>query len=170
MRKELLIHIDEELRLTNILGEVLISNGYNASNSVIVMVSTDYSSIIGQILRHQLSFDGEVCEGFGVDVPYPDQTWDDKFVNDFLFTFSLNSDTLTYKHIILVEAGVIRGGNYTKCVDLIKNHLKRKEPIVTVALFENIHSKFKSDFVGEYYDNETQDLTFWWERENNHWK
>lgn len=170
MRKELLVNIETELRLTDIIGKLLLVNGYNSSNSVIVTVSTDYSSIIGQILRHQLSYNGEICEGFGVDVPYPDQNWDDKFVNDFLFTFAMNSDIITDKNIILVEAGVIRGGNYTKSVDLIKTNLKRKEPIVTVAMFENIHSKFKSDFVGEYYDNETQDLTFWWERENNHWK
>ena len=40
---------------------------------------------------------------------------------------------------------------------------------MTVTLYENIHSKFKSDFVGEYYDNDIEDLTFWWERENRHW-
>ena len=170
MRKELLVNIDTELKLTDVIGKMLLANEYNSSNSVIVTVSTDYSSIIAQILRHQLSVGGEICEGFGVDVPYPDQTWDDKFVNDFLFTFAMNSDTITDKNIILVEAGVIRGGNYTKCVDLIKTNLKRKEPIVTVTMFENIHSKFKSDFVGEYYDDEIDDLTFWWERENNHWK
>jgi len=42
-------------------------------------------------------------------------------------------------------------------------------PILTLTLFENIHSKWKSDFVGEYYDDEIEDLTFWWERDNNHW-
>jgi len=41
--------------------------------------------------------------------------------------------------------------------------------IKTLALYENSGSKFKSDFVGEYYDDETQDLTFWWEQYNNHW-
>jgi hypothetical protein len=40
-------------------------------------VSTDYSSIVAQYLRHQLSYDGEICEGFGVDVPYPDEEFDD---------------------------------------------------------------------------------------------
>jgi hypothetical protein len=37
-------------------------------------------------------------------------------------------------------------------------------------MYENIHSIYKSDFVGEYYDDKTQDLTFWWEKENNHWR
>jgi len=23
--------------------------------------------------------------------------------------------------------------------------------------------------VGEFYDDKTQDLTFWWEKENSHW-
>jgi len=44
-----------------------------------------------------------------------------------------------------------------------------KNNVFYLSLFENQSSIFKSDFVGEYYDNETQDLTFWWEEENNHW-
>ena len=39
-----------------------------------------------------------------------------------------------------------------------------------VSKFENIGSKWESDFVGEYYDDTFEDLTFWWERENKHWK
>jgi len=36
-------------------------------------------------------------------------------------------------------------------------------------MFENTGSVYKSDYVGKYYNNETHDLTFWWERNNNHW-
>jgi hypothetical protein len=38
------------------------------------------------------------------------------------------------------------------------------------TIFENIDSRFKSDLVGEYYDDKTEDLTFWWENDNKHWK
>jgi hypothetical protein len=37
-------------------------------------------------------------------------------------------------------------------------------------LFENIGSVFKSDIVGSYYDDQTQDLTFYFERYNKHWR
>ncbi len=71
-----------------------------------------------------------------------------------------------YKTVILVEAGVITGGNYTFMV----NHLiELGFNIVTVALFENEHSKFKCDVVGEYYDSKVQELEFYYERFNNHW-
>jgi len=43
-------------------------------------------------------------------------------------------------------------------------------PIVTISMYENVGSRFKSDFVAEYYDDTTQDLTFWWELPNKHWK
>jgi hypothetical protein len=169
VRLELKIDRETEFSVLDKIGADLLNANYNSSNSVIVTVSTDYSSIVGQILRHQLSHNGEICDGFGIDVPYPDEIWTDNYVNDVMSMFKLNNTSLKGKNIILVEAGVIRGGNYKMVVDIIRRYLTLNEPIVTVALYENIHSIFKSDFVGEYYDNDTQDLTFWWEKYNNHW-
>jgi len=169
MRKELKVEWEDELRLMNWLRNTLLSHNLNASNLMIVTVSTDYSSVIGQYLRHQLTNKGEICDGFGIDVPYPDQTFDDKFVKEIHDMFRIHKDSIGEKTILLVEAGVIRGGNYTKVVDIIRNELKMTQPILTLTMYENIHSKWKSDFVGEYYDDEKEDLTFWWERYNNHW-
>ena len=42
--------------------------------------------------------------------------------------------------------------------------------IYTVAMFENVGSVYNSNYVGEYYNDSTEDLTFWWEMDNNHWK
>lgn len=170
MRKELKVEWDTELRLMNELRNTLLSHDLNASNVVIVTVSTDYSSVIGQYLRHQLTNKGEICEGFGIDVPYPDQTFDEKFVKEIHEMFRLHKDSIGNKTILLVEAGVIRGGNYTKVVDIIRNELEMTQPILTLTMYENIHSKWKSNYVGEYYDDEKEDLTFWWERYNNHWE
>jgi hypothetical protein len=44
-----------------------------------------------------------------------------------------------------------------------------KSRFTTVTLFENVYSQYKSDYVGQYYDNNKTDLTFWWERDNKHW-
>jgi hypothetical protein len=169
MREILFVNWLEEMKLMNSLRCRLVSENINASNTVIVAVSTDYSSVIGQYLRHQLSHDGEICAGFGVDVPYPDQEFDDDFINAFLAVFYLNLIHIKDKKILLVEAGVIRGGNYTKIVELIKENLKLTNEILTLTMFENYGSKFKSDFVGRYYDDTKEDLTFWWEKPNNHW-
>jgi len=169
IRKELLVEWSDELRLMNTLRDSLLSAGIDASNTIIVTVSTDYSSVIGQYLRHQLTKDGEICDGFGIDVPYPDQTFNGRFIQELCEMFRIHLDSIAEKNILLVEAGVIRGGNYTKVVDIIKNTLEIKLPILTLAMYENIHSIYKSDFVGEFYDDKTQDLTFWWEKENSHW-
>mgnify|MGYP000438997909 CR=1 FL=1 len=169
MRKELKVEWEDELRLMNWLRNTLLSHNLNASNLMIVTVSTDYSSVIGQYLRHQLTNKGEICEGFGIDVPYPDQSFDDKFVKEICDMFRIHEDGISNKTILLVEVGVIRGGNSTRVVDIIRNKLNMSGPILTLTIFENIHSKWKSDYVGEYYDDNTEDLTFWWERYNNHW-
>jgi hypothetical protein len=62
-----------------------------------------------------------------------------------------------------------RRGNYTFLSNFLEEYLGIKDDVFYLSLFENQGSIFKSDFVGEYYDNETQDLTFWWEEDNNHW-
>jgi len=170
-RTELIVYLNEEVRLAKKLRDQLLAANMNASNTVIVTVSTDYSAMIGQYLRHQLSHDGEICDGFGVDVPYADQRFDDTFERNIRTMFDMHADAITSKTILLVEAGVIRGSNYATLVSLIRDYFD-DVPVKTktLAMYENIGSCFKSDFVGEYYDDATHDLTFWWEVPNNHWK
>ena len=170
MRKELYIDLNREIKCIGTVAEALKKTGYNASNSIIVTVSTDYSSIAGQIIRHELTYEGEIADGFGVDVPYPDQEWDTRFVNEACSMFLLHKEAIGVKDVILVEAGVIRGSNYKSLINLMQRALEMDNPIVTTSLFENKHSAFKCDFVAEFYDDEIEDLTFWWEKENNHWK
>lgn len=158
---------NEEQSLINRISSELIRDGFNSENTVVITVSTDYSSIIGQTLRHLLSINGEICEGFGVDVPYPDEYWNSEYMYELDSILAIYEDKLKDKRVLLVEAGVIRGGNYT----FLDNYLKSRgvRDIYTVAMFENIHSTYKSTYVGRYYDNDKEDLTFWWERYNKHW-
>jgi hypothetical protein len=172
MGKGMIVHLIEQELETNLtldLAKDLLEQNFNASNTVIVTVSTDYSSNVGQLLRHALSFGGEICDGFGVDVPYPDEVWDERYIFELEQILNLYSYKLKGKKILLVEAGVIRGGNYSFLSNFLEGYLGITDNVFYLALFENKNSKFKSDFVGEYYDNSTQDLTFWWEEENKHW-
>jgi hypothetical protein len=170
VRPEKLITIENEITLTKKLGDELLAAGFNSSNSVIVTVSTDYSACVGMWLRHHLSNNGEVCDGFGIEVPYPDEVWNKRYVDEMYENFKLHAQYFQHKSLIFVEAGVIRGGNYTYIIEWVRKRLEPGKKLITVALYENIHSKFKSDFVGEYYNDEKEDLTFWWERYNKHWK
>ena len=183
MRIPKIVSLKEEMSLILKLGEILKKDGFNAENSAIITVSTDYSSMIGQILRHYLSHEGEICDGFGIDVPYPDEKWDWEYSSRLYKIFDAHKEILFQKKgnpyslelkenkiPILVEAAVIRGGNYNFLVDWIQNSFKYKGKIITVALYENSKSKFKSNYVGSYYNDDENDLTFWWEKDNKHWK
>ena len=167
-RTNYIISQEKETALTLSLAETLLKENFNASNSIIVTVSTDYSSNVGQLLRHALSYSGEVCDGFGIDVPYPDEIWDKRYIDELITLFDLYKYKLKDKKILFVEAGVIRGSNYTFLLNFLQERGLQID-VFYLSLFENKSSIFKSNFVGEYYDNETQNLTFWWEKENKHW-
>jgi len=167
-RVDYTISQEKETALTLSLAETLLKENFNASNSVVITVSIDYSSNIGQLLRHALSYNGDVCDGFGIDVPYPDEIWDERYINELVTLFDLYEYKLKDKKILFVEAGVIRGSNYTFLLNFLQERGLQID-VFYLSLFENKSSIFKSNFVGEYYDNETQDLTFWWEKENKHW-
>jgi len=169
IRKEYLVSQELETRIALELSNELFDKGINASNTVVVTVSTDYSSNVGQLIRHSLTLNGEICDGFGIDVPYPDESWDDTYKLELRSLFHLYRYKLEGKNILFVEAGVIRGSNYKFLNDFLRNNRGISNPFFFLALFENKNSLFKSDFVGYYYDDDSQDLTFWWEQPNNHW-
>lgn len=138
----------------------------NPINTVVVMVSPDYSATVAMHMAHGLSEDGEMCDLMMVDVPYPDQ---DKGVFVRRLIRQLLLAEKTYKNYVLAEAGIIRGGNYTWICEQMRLFIPEESQIITSTLYENVHSKFKSDVVGVYYDDEVEDLTFYYEEYNKHW-
>lgn len=140
----------------------------NATNTLVLMVSPDYSANTAMYIAHELSKDGEMCDILPIHIPYPDES-SNRYIEkakrdiDDWYNFSETS----YDNCLLVESGVIKGSTYTWLTNVLKE--KTNANIVTAALFENINSKFKSDIVSEYYDAESQDLTFYFEKENKHW-
>lgn len=162
-RKEQLAIATISKKITELYPDV------NAENTLVLMVSPDYSATAAMHVAHHLSKDGEICDILPIHVPYPDELVDgfkdkaDRDIDDF-FIFC----DKVYTNYLLVESGVIRGGTYTWITKLLKQKLTGR--IITAALFENTHSKFKSDVVAAYYNDAVQDLTFYFERENKHWK
>ena len=114
-------------------------------------------------VAHHLSSMGEMLEIIPIDVPYPDedpQPYRDAFIKKLpLFTKS---------KLVLVEAAIISGANYTFMVNSLTNIIDKE--VITVAQYENIHSSFKCDVVGRYYNWDKEQLEFYWERENKHWQ
>lgn len=168
MKKRPLLFIsqDHEMAMIQKLLYEVDCSKFNPQDTCMLVVSPDYSGIIGQILMHAWSRDGEIIHPETVHVPYPDQDAQ-PFIDRFKREFAHYKDC--YTKFVLVEAGIIRGGNWTWLVNTMIDMGVDKSNITTVALFENVHSVYQSDYVGEYYDNDVNDLTFWWERRNRHW-
>ena len=135
------------------------------SKTCFLCVSPDYSSIVSQHLAHSLTVDGEIFHIEAVNVPFPDES-NQKYRVDFEVNFA--DWVLDWDNFVLIEAGVIRGGNYTWITQSMEKFISKN--YYTVALCENIHSNFKSDFVSLHYDDNLYDLHFWWEQPNNHWQ
>lgn len=168
MTKDLLyISRDREMALIEeMLYRIKMSNpDIHPSKTCFLCVSPDYSSIVTQLLSHGLSMDGEIFNIESVNVPFPDEDAKQYKVN---FELDFAEWVLEWDNFVLIEAGVIRGGNYTWITESMEKFIEKN--YYTVALCENVGSKFKSDFVSLYYDDNKEDLHFWWEKPNNHWK
>jgi hypothetical protein len=140
--------------------------GADHTNTAVLMISPDYSATVAMHLAHSWSVGGEILDIIPVDVPYPDESADPYIAN-----FSLLKNKLQkYNRLILVEAGIIRGSNWQWLLNQLTEVMGfNGNQITLVALCENIHSKVKSDYVAEYYDDDKQELMFYFERFNKHW-
>lgn len=157
---------DKELALIQELTyKIKMSNwDIHPSKTCFLCVSPDYSSIVTQHLSHSLSMGREIFHIEAVNVPFPDE--DPK---KYQINFELNyiEWVLDWENFVLIEAGVIKGGTYTWITEIMKKYTEKN--YYTVALCENINSKFQSDMVSLYYNDNIEDLHYWWEQPNNHW-
>ena len=135
----------------------------NSIRTLVLNVSPDYSSIVAMQLAHHLSVDGKMLDLVSVDVPYPQE---DKDVYKEKFEQINKEFKNKYDKIILVEAAVLSGNNYTWLSKCLKDIGYKDEDIITVALLEMSSSIFKCNYVGEYIDSMPE---FYWERYNIHW-
>ena len=133
-------------------------------DTAVLNVSPDYSSTVSMHVAHHLSKDGRMLDIVPVDVPYPSED-----VQQYKDTFSKMVPTLKsqYNKLILCEAAVLSGKNYTWLTDILQSvGGYGLEDITTVALFERDNSIYKSSFVGRYCDSMPD---FYFERYNLNW-
>lgn len=162
---------DKEYELIQQLLTIVDNSTFDPDNTAIIMASPDYSATVAMHLSHAWSQRGEPLPIIPVDVAYPDEThldyYNAKFQHEFEWWTMANNHP---KKLVLVEAGIIRGGNWKWLLQtLISEYGYAREDITLIALCENIHSEVKSDYVGQYFDNEKEELMFYYERYNKHW-
>ncbi len=156
---------EKELELINKLLTVVDCSHYDPKTTCVVMVSPDYSATVAMHLAHAWSQAGEMLPIVTLDVPYPGEAID--HYRDTLLAREV--EFVKYKHLVLVEAGIIRGGNWQWILKTLTGFGFHRKQISLVALCENVHSATKSDYVGEYYNDTEAELMFYFERFNKHW-
>ena len=156
---------EKEWELIQKLLTIVDNSEFDPSTTAVLMVSPDYSATVAMHLAHAWSRSGEMLPVIAVDVPYPDE---DKYeyVQKMI---AQQMDIRPFKKLGLVEAGIIRGGNWAGILELLKTWEYTHNDITMVAMCENVHSRVKSDYVGEYYDDDKYELMFYFEKYNKHW-
>ena len=160
---------EKEAELINRLLTIVDNRDIHPYRTGLIMASPDYSATVAMHLSHAWSVDGEIIPIIPVDVTYPDEDvpyYEMKMEDQLIW---LRERSILPKNIVMVEAGIIRGGNWEWMLDVLYRFGYSRDGIMLVALCENIHSRVKSDYVGEYYDDEKEDLMFYYERFNKHW-
>lgn len=156
---------EEEMELINRL-ETMIDTRIITDRTAVVMVSPDYSATVAMHLAHAWSHHGEMVSLFPIDVTYPDED-NYQYRKKFRHDFQMHADK--FDNFILIEAGIIRGGNWEWIIEEFARYQFPRESLTLVALCENIHSRVKSDYVAKYYDDEKEELMFYYEKYNKHW-
>ena len=157
---------DKEWELIQRLETIVDSTDFDPSNTAVIMASPDYSATVAMHLAHAWSRKGEMLPIIPVDVTYPDES-PEPYVNKMMMQAG---DIRPYSKLVMIEAGIIRGGNWQWMLDVLYGWDYKRSDITLVAMCENIHSKVKSDYVGEYYDDDKEELMFYFEKFNKHWK
>ena len=98
---------EKEWELIQKLLTIVDSSEFDPSDTAVLMVSPDYSATVAMHLAHAWSRNGEMLPIIPVDVPYPDEGYE-AYYNKML----MQVDIRMYNKLVLVEAGIIRGGNW----------------------------------------------------------
>lgn len=141
----------------------------DADSTLMLIVSPDFSGIVTTILSHGVSDKGQAMYSDVIHVPDPGEN-PEVYKNRLLDTWHQIKQKYgggEYTNFVLCEAGVISGRNYDWLEKTLNEDLGVPlENILTIALYQNTGSIFQCDLVGEYYNNEKEDLCFWWEQPN----
>lgn len=167
-RSILYVSREKELEVIQKLETIIDTRDFSVEDTVIVQASVEYAGPAVTYFAHAWSIKGEPIKIIPVEVAYPDESYDyvrKKFQYDMHWHLSHHK----YKKFIVIEAGIIRGGNWKWILEEFELLNVSRKNVKLVALYENIHSIVKSDYVGEYYDNDKHDLTFYFEKYNKHW-
>ena len=156
---------EKEWELIQRLQTIVDSSNFDPSDTAVIMASPDYSATVAMHLAHAWSRNGEMLTIIPVDVTYPDEQYlpyREKMVMQA-------GDIRKFDKLVMIEAGIIRGGNWKWMLEVLDIWGYTRNKITLVTMCENIHAAIKSDYVAEYYDDDKEELMFYFEKYNKHW-
>lgn len=166
------ITIAKEIQDSKALAKLIGLNGWVDSDTIIVNCSPDYSSIMCQIVNHELSYinRNELFEQVFLEMPYPtmNQVWNRDKAEFQNFEFYLKSwiqnyVSKDYKYLFL-DSGTLRGKNFSK----VHSALRGRAEARFGCLYLQDDSIFKPDyFVEKFNFNNQGGLIFEWENPKN---
>ena len=167
-RPLLFVSREKEFETIQKLLTIIDNRDFDPKTTAVIQASVDFAGTAAMHLSHAWSVKGEIIPIIPIEVTYPNETYD--YVRKkFHYDMNWHLRHFDYQKFVVVEAGIIRGGNWRWILEEFKNLGFDRNQITLVSMYENIHSIVKSDYVGEYYDDETHDLTFYFERFNKNW-
>ena len=166
------IDVEKEIHDIGILCGMIEQDGWVDGDTTIVVCSPEYSSIICQIMSHNLShLRAHVpLELDFLDMPYPGQ----QGLSDTQYEQSIHTFAEKYKNkltkLLFVDSGVLRGQNYTTLKSVMSRYV-HSTLMKFSCLYVQSDAIIEPDYHVERF-NFDQDggLTFWWEDpENPYW-
>jgi hypothetical protein len=159
---------NKEQELIDKLITLVDNRNFNPNHTAVIQASVEFASTAAMHLAHAWSVKGEVLPIIPIEVTYPGESYE-YVISKFRYDMDWHLRQRPYKNFVVVEAGIIRGGNWKWILEEFEILGYSRNNITLVTLCENIHSAVKSDYVGEYYDDTKEDLTFYFEKYNKHW-
>lgn len=157
---------EKEWELIQKLLTIVDNSKFTPTDTAVLMVSPDYSATYAMHLAHAWSRDGDIIPIIPVNVTYPNE-------EPYPYIEKLRSqknEITQYKKLVLIEACIIRGSNWKWILDVLIDEFKfDRNNITLVAACENINSREKSDYVGEYYDDDKYEHMMYFEKYNKNW-
>lgn len=165
-RPLLFVSREKEWDLIQRLVTIVDNRTFDPVDTAMLMVSPDYSATYAMHLAHAWSKDGLILPIIPIQVTYPNEP-----VQPYIERMQRQErEIMRFTKLVLVEACIIRGTNWMWILDVLINDFGyKREDITLIAACENIHSKVKSDYVGEYYDDEKLEHMMYFERYNKNW-
>lgn len=166
------VSFEKEISDSKKLARIIEADKWIDGNTIIVNCSPDYSSIVCQIVNHELSRinKNELFEMFPLEMPYPNMTqvWNKDSGNYENFSFYLDCWIKKYLRseykYLFIDSGTIRGKNFTH----VKSMIKGKSDIKFGCLYLQDTSIFTPDYYVEKFNfNNQGELVFEWENLKN---